>query len=139
MYEVMPISREEYKKGKVPSERLAIRAEKYVSKVLSERYKMDFKKKRVKIGDGRLREFDLVSEDNRIFVQIKSRETFHSLINTQLSNRFAKYMLDCITLHKSPGTMKIFIITDRKMYEWFLIESSGLVEPDITVEHIEVV
>lgn len=127
------MSLEEFKK--LPSEPRWKRAEKNAQKVLEEKFAKKFSKGKVVVG--KFREFDLISSDKSILVQVKSSEGFESQDQAQHRVRFAECMLDYVLLEKAVAEKKIFVMTDKPLYEWFAKESIGLVSQDVEIMLIE--
>jgi len=123
------------KNNKLPLEPRWKRAEKNAQRVLKEKFGQKFKKDKIIVG--KPREFDLVSSDKSIIVQVKSSKGFESQDSAQHRVRFAECMLDYILLEKADAKKKIFVIADKPLYDFFIKESIGLITDNVEVMLIE--
>ena len=132
----MPIDKRELEeKGKPVKEPFWSRYQAFVNDYMEERFRQPFQKRKIMVG--RLREFDAVSEDREILVQVKTtKKAPEKLSNQEEGEYLARYMLDAIKLERAPGRRKIFVIYPKEMKEWFLEESIGLLSPDIEVSTV---
>lgn len=112
------------------------KAEDHVKKVLEEKFAVPLRKKKIIIGE-KPHEFDLVSPDDSIVVQVKSSEGFESQNSAHRRVKFAECILDCVLLERTKAKKKIFVLTDKPLYDWFTQESRGLISPKIEVMYIE--
>jgi len=111
-------------------------AEVCVRRVLEKEFGKPLPKRRLVIGylpDGtpNEHEFDLVSEDGSVVGEVKSGKDMSDY-------RFAECCLVCLYLMSVNAERRIFVLTDRLMYDCFKRKISGLAIKDVEVRLIEV-
>jgi hypothetical protein len=73
-------------------------------------------------GQPKTHQFDLLSPDRKIVGEVKSGKQYDSV-------RFAECMMDCFYLLKVKNAEhRIFVLTNRWVYEGFIRDSDGLLE-----------
>ena len=125
----MPISLKDFEKlpKESPEQRVRNALEKELGKKLP--------KKRVLIGYYK-HEFDLFSEDGTIVGEVKSGRDLDSTGKIK-SYRFAECCLDCLYLMSVDAERKIFVLTDKEMYEAFKKMIIGLPIKGIEIRLVE--
>ena len=123
----MPVSREEFLKLKPDPEE-------YVRKALEKELKTPLRKVRLPPSDPseeepRSHEFDLVSTDMDVIVQVKSGKQYDKV-------RFDELMSDCYLLEKRKAKKKILVLTDQTVYDKFKKDSRGWVSRDVEIRLI---
>ena len=109
--------------------------EDYVRKVLEKEFRTPLPKNRLVIGylpdrSPNVHNFDLVSEDGSIVGEVKSGRDMSDY-------RFAECCLDCLYLMSVEAERRIFVLTDRLMYDWFKRKICGLAIKNVDVRLIE--
>jgi len=98
--------------------------EQYVREELEKEYGKRLPKRRIKIGYY-THEFDLFSEDGKIIGEIKSGKDLDR--NGKIKNyRFAELCLDCLYLMSIEAEKKLFVMTNKEMFESFKKMIEGL-------------
>jgi len=109
--------------------------EQRVREALEKEYGKRLPKKRVEIGYYR-HEFDLFSEDGTIVGEIKSGKDLDR--NGKIKPyRFAELCLDCLYLMSIETEKKLFILTDREMFDAFKKMIQGLPIKEIEIKWVE--
>ena len=73
-------------------------------------------------GQPKAHEFDITSLDRKIVGEVKSGKQYDNV-------RFAEHMLDCFYLSRiKDAEHRIFVLTNRWVYEGFIKDSDGLLE-----------
>lgn len=112
---------------KLPSET----PEQRVRATLEKEFGKKLPKRRVKIGYY-THEFDLFSEDGSIVGEVKSGRDIGSTGKIK-PYRFAECCLDCLYLMSVKAQRRLFVLTDKNMYEAFKRMIVGLPIEDIEV------
>jgi hypothetical protein len=110
--------------------------EQYVRSVLEKEFGKKLPKKTIRIGHF-THQFDLFSEDGSIVGEVKSGRDIDSTGKIK-PYRFAECCLDCLYLMSTDIENKIFVLTDKQMYETFKKMIAGLPIKDVEIRLIEV-
>ncbi len=97
---------------------------------LEKEFKKEFTKLKMPIGE-KMWEFDLVSKDKHVVVQVKScQKMLKELSHSQLMTRFKRgYIFDCLLLEKARAHSRLFyLVADRELFNKFKTWSDGLVD-----------
>jgi len=129
MGEKMPISIEEFRK--LPKEP----PEQRVRNILEKEFGKRLPKKTIQIGYY-THQFDLFSEDGSIVGEVKSGRDLDSTGKIK-PYRFAECCLDCLYLMSVNAEKKMFVLTDKDMYEAFKKMTNGLPIKGIDIRLIE--
>jgi hypothetical protein len=109
--------------------------EQHVREALEKEFSKRLPKRRVKIGHY-THEFDLFSEDGKIIGEIKSGKDLDR--NGKIkSYRFAELCLDCLYLMSVEAEKKLFVLTNKEMFESFEKMIKGLSIKNVGVKLIE--
>lgn len=125
----IPISREEF--NKLPSKT----DEERVREILEREFGERLPKKRVKLGNI-THEFDLFANDGSIIGEVKSGKDLDKN-NKIKSYRFAELCLDCLFLMSVKANKKLFVLTNKQMFESFIKIIQGLAIEDVEIRLIE--
>jgi len=109
--------------------------EQRVREVIEKELGKKLPKKRVMIGYF-THEFDLFSEDGTIVGEVKSGRDLDK--NGKIKPyRFAELCLDCLYLMSVKAEKKLFVLTDKEMFNAFNRMSTGLPIKDIEIRLVE--
>ena len=109
--------------------------EQRVREVLEKEFGKKLPKKRVTIGYY-THEFDLFSEDGSIAGEVKSGRDLDK--NGKIKPyRFAELCLDCLYLMSVEAEKKLFVLTDKEMFDSFNKMITGLPIKDIEIRLVE--
>jgi len=132
----MSISAEEFEKeNKITWKQ----KEEHVRKILEKEFGKELPNKKniivgyTKEGEPNYKEFDLYAEDGSIVGQVKSGKDMSDY-------RLAECCMDCLYLMSEgvkEAEKRIFVLTNKKMYDWFLKKISGLPINDIEIRLIK--
>ena len=110
--------------------------EERVRAILEKELKRELPKKRVKLGNI-THEFDLFAKDGSIIGEVKSGKDF-LYKNKKIKNyRFAELCLDCLYLMSMKADEKIFVLTNKDMFDAFKKTIHGLAIEGIKIRLIE--
>ena len=109
--------------------------EERVREALEEEFGKRLPKKRVSIGNY-THEFDLFSEDGTIVGEVKSGKDLDRN-NKIKSYRFAELCLDCLYLMSINAEKKMFVLTNKEMFDAFKRMIVGLPIQDIEIKLVE--
>lgn len=109
--------------------------EQRVREALEEEFGKKLPKKRVMIGYY-THEFDLFSEDGTIVGEVKSGKDLDRNNKIQ-SYRFAGLCLDCLYLMSVKAQKKLFVLTNKEMFDAFKKMIVGLPIKDIEIRLVE--
>ncbi len=106
------------------------KAENLVKKIMEKEFEMKFSKQKLIVGyktngEPKHKEFDLVSEDSNIVVQVKSSSPQKS--GRKPATNIARCYGDCYLLEKVTAWKKILALTNKEFYEIFKKDSEGLI------------
>jgi hypothetical protein len=115
------------------------KAEMLVKSKMENEFGLKFSKKKLIVGyklNGlpKYKEFDLVSEDGKIVVQVKSSKPQKR--GKKPSTNITRCYGDCYLLEKVVAWKKILALTNREFYDIFKKDSEGLLS-DVEVRLIE--
>ena len=118
-------------------EQIGLQAEKKVKKVLEREFNMPFTKQKLIIGknsngEGIKKEFDLVSEDKKIVVEVKSYKLGNETTKKAGYTTTRKWRLigACFYLSKvKSATNRILALTNKELYSQFIKDIDGLIDP----------
>jgi len=109
--------------------------EQRVREALEEEFGKKLPKKRVTIGYY-THEFDLFSEDGTIVGEVKSGKDLYR--NGKIKRyRFAELCLDCLYLMSVKAQKKLFVLTNKEMFDAFKKMMLGLPIKDIEIRLVE--
>jgi len=109
--------------------------EQRVREALEEEFGKKLPKKRVTIGYY-THEFDLFSEDGTIVGEVKSGKDLYR--NGKIKPyRFAELCLDCLYLMSIKAEKKLFVLTNKEMFDAFKRMIVGLPIQDIEIKLVE--
>jgi hypothetical protein len=109
--------------------------EQRVREALEEEFGKKLPKKRVSIGYYS-HEFDLFSDDGTIAGEVKSGKDLDR--NGKIKPyRFAELCLDCLYLMSIKAEQKLFVLTNREMFDAFKKMIVGLAIKDIEIKLVE--
>jgi len=109
--------------------------EQRVREALEKEYGKRLAKKRVKIGYY-THEFDLFSEDGTIVGEIKSGKDLDRSGKIK-PYRFAELCLDCLYLMSVKAEKKLFVLTNREVFDSFKKMIGGLPIEEIEIKLVE--
>ena len=109
--------------------------EQRVREALEEEFGKKLPKKRVRIGYY-THEFDLFSEDGTIAGEVKSGKDLDKKGKIK-SYRFAELCLDCLYLMSIKAQKKLFVLTNKEMFDAFNKMIVGLPIEDIEIRLVE--
>jgi len=95
-------------------------------------------KDNIKVGNLE-REFDLISNDQKIIVQvkfckIKLSNMTPSQENNNRATRYPRFLVDCISLERAKAKEKIFFLfADKELFNDFEFWAKGLISPEVTL------
>lgn len=109
--------------------------EQRVREALEEEFGKKLPKKRAKIGHY-THEFDLFSKDGTVVGEVKSGKDLDR--NGKIkSYRFAELCLDCLYLMSVKAQKKLFVLTNKEMFDAFKKMIVGLAIKDIEIKLVE--
>jgi len=109
--------------------------EQRVREALEEEFGKELPKKRVAIGYY-THEFDLFSEDGTIVGEVKSGKDLNRSGKIK-PYRFAELCLDCLYLMSVKAQKKLFVLTNKEMFDAFKRMIVGLPVKDIEIRLVE--
>jgi hypothetical protein len=119
-------------------------AEEKVKKILEREFNTTFVKRKLVVGkksnsDKIKKEFDLISEDNKIVVEVKSYKLDNKTTKKTGYTTTRKWRLigACFYLSKvKNATSRILVLTNKDLFSEFKKDMNGLLNSNVEIRHI---